>query len=383
MSTTANLIPQSGKNHSPAINSSNVLLRVLVIAGVAFVYFGAAELGLSLAFIHENISPVWPPTGVAIAALLLLGYRAWPGILLGAFIANFLTPVPVAVVAGIAIGNTLEALVAAFFLRSIGFHNSFDRAKDVAWFFIAVTFATMLSPTIGTVSLILGGSASWENFGSFWLTWWLGDMVGGLVFAPLFLVWGTPARHWLPGRRRIEALTLLVLLAVIGMVVFGGWFPTPVKNYPLAHLSFPFLIWAAFRLGQRGVTLSLILLMTIAIWGTRHGFGPFARGGPNESLLLVQVFAGAFSVMSMFLVAVVEERREAARTLKLSERRLARESGGHKNTGRIACPERRHAPTTANDLRSAGLGSWRSLDPGCKWQGTEMFGGVAGCRSKR
>ena len=233
---------------SPAGNSYR-LFRYLAIIGVATIYFAAAELGLSLAFIHANVSPVWPPTGVAIAAVLLLGFRVWPGILLGAFAANFLTPVTIPTAIGIAAGNTMEAVAVGMLLHRIGFHNSFDRAKDVTWFVVAVLLGTMLAATAGTISLCLGHAAVWENFGSLWLTWWLGDMVGGLVLAPLLLTWGTPGRHWLPTRRWIEVLVLLVLLSITGMVIFGGWFPTPVKTYPLAHLALPFLIWAAFRLG--------------------------------------------------------------------------------------------------------------------------------------
>jgi integral membrane sensor domain MASE1 len=279
---------------------------------VALIYFAAAELGLSLAFIHANVSPVWPPTGFAMAAVLLLGYRAWPGILIGAFAANFLTTVPLSTTLGIAVGNTLEALVAARLLHAVGFQNSFDRAKHVTWFVVSVTLGTMVSATIGNISLCLGHAASWQNFGSLWLTWWLGDLVGGLVLVPLLLAWGTRSRQWLPNQRRLESILLLAMLWLTAMVIFGGWFPGPIKTYPLSQLAFPFLIWAAFRLGQRGLTLALLLLAGVAIWGTRHGFGPFAQGAPNESLLLVQVFVGSASVMFMFLVSVVDERRLAA-----------------------------------------------------------------------
>ncbi|HYJ87637.1 MAG TPA: MASE1 domain-containing protein, partial [Pyrinomonadaceae bacterium] len=292
------------------------------MAIIALVYFAAAELGLSLAFIHANVSPVWPPTGVAIAALLLLGYRVWPGILLGAFAANVLTPVSLGTTLGIAVGNTLEALTTIYLLRSLGFDHSLSRARDVARFVFALLLGAMVGATVGNISLCVGQAASWTNFGSLWLTWWLGDLVGGLVLAPLLLIWGTSAKHWWTAQRWMEALVVLALFWLTEMFIFGGWFPSPVKTYPLAHLVFPFLIWAAFRLGHRGVTVGILLLSAVAIWGTRHGFGPFARGNPNESLLLVQIFIGSASVMSMFLVSVVEERRLAAKTLRASERRL-------------------------------------------------------------
>ena len=311
-------------------NSSNLLHRILIVSGVAVVYFAAAELGLSLAFIHDNVSPVWPPTGVAIAALLLLGYRALPGVLIGAFAANALTPIPIGSVLGIAAGNTLEALATVFVLRRAGFSNSFDRAKQVVWFLVALISGTMIAATVGNASLYLGGAAQWERVGSLWLTWWLGDLVGGLVVAPLIVTWTTISRPSLRARWA-ETLLLFTLLFIASMVLFGGWFPSAVQTYPLAHLAFPFLIWAAFRLGQRGSTASLLVLAAVAIWGTRQGYGTFAGSTPNESLLMVQVYIGATAVMCLFLVASIEERYLANTILRDSERRL----GGNLGVTRI------------------------------------------------
>lgn len=291
----------------------------LVVAGV---YFGAAELGLSLAYIHANVSPVWPPTGVAIAAVLLLGRRALPGILVGAFAANFFTPIPIGSALGIAIGNTLEAATVGWLLGRVDFQVTLTRSRDVTWFLAASVLATIVAATIGNVSLCLGGAAPWQNFTSLWLTWWLGDLAGGLSLAPLFLIWGSDHSQPVQRDRWLEAALLFSLFFVTAMVVFGGWFPTAVKTYPLAHLTFPLLIWAAFRFGHHGTTLVVLLLSAVAVWGTQHGFGPFARGTPNESLLLVQLFIGVCSLTMMFLAAVIEERRAAGITLKESEHRV-------------------------------------------------------------
>jgi integral membrane sensor domain MASE1 len=160
------------------------------------------------------VSAVWPPTGVAIAAVLLLGLRIWPAILLGAFLANLLTPVPVAAAAGIAIGNTLEALSAGLLLRYLDFHNSFDRARDVFKFTLLASLCTMVSASVGTLSLCLGHAAVWQDFGSLWMTWWLGDTVGALVVAPVLLTWSTESRPW-SNKRYLEAALLLTLLAVL------------------------------------------------------------------------------------------------------------------------------------------------------------------------
>jgi signal transduction histidine kinase/integral membrane sensor domain MASE1/CheY-like chemotaxis protein len=307
------LLPQTSSDH---------LAYFLRLVAVAALYFAAAKLGLSLASLHTNVSPVWPPTGFAIAAVLLLGYRIWPAILVGAFVVNLLTPVSVATAVGISIGNTIEALFAATLLRFMEFHTSFDRARDVFKFTLVAFFCTMISASIGTLSLCLGHAAAWSAFGSLWLTWWLGDMVGALVAAPLLLTWGVYAQPW-SNKRYVEAAVLLTLLAISSMVTFGGQSPIPLRYYPLSRLIVPFFLWTAFRLGQRGVTLATIVLSLYAIWGTSQGVGPFVGRNPNDSLLILQVFLGSNVVMFMFLAATVEERRLVTATLHESERRIA------------------------------------------------------------
>jgi len=300
--------------------------RFLVLAqllAVAAIYFAAARLGLSLASVHPSVSAVWPPTGIAIAALLLLGYRVWPGILLGAFLANFFTPVPLATAIGIAAGNTMEALSAGYLLRFWDFHNTFDRARDVFKFVVAALLCTMVSATIGNVSLCLGHAARWDQFGTLWVTWWLGDTVGGLVIAPLLLTWGAKSRQWLPNKRYLEAALILLLLSLAALVNFSKPAPLSVRYYPLARLIIPLFLWAAFRLGQRGVTLATLMLSVFAVWGTAQGVGPFIISTPNESLLLLQLFLGSNAVTFLFLVVVVEERRLSEETLRENERRLA------------------------------------------------------------
>jgi signal transduction histidine kinase/integral membrane sensor domain MASE1/CheY-like chemotaxis protein len=318
-----NLFGRSAQLFSRSSENSGRLAHYLSLAVVAAIYFFAAKLGLSLAFINASVSPVWPPTGVAIAAVLLLGYRIWPGIIVGAFLANFFTPVPMAIAGGIAVGNTMEAVSAGLLLRSVGFHNSLDRARDVLNFVLAAVLCTMVSATIGNLSLCLGHAASWNEFGSLWMTWWLGDTVGGLTVAPLLLTWGTATRRSWTVKRYLEAVVLLAVLSAASMATFGGPSPIPLRWYPLARLIVPFFLVIAFRLGQRGVSLATITTSVFAIWGTAHGLGPFVGRTPNDSLLVLQVFLGSNAVMFMFLAAAIEERRQATETLHKNERRLA------------------------------------------------------------
>ncbi|MGH7455162.1 MAG: MASE1 domain-containing protein, partial [bacterium] len=162
-----------------------------VVAILAAIYFAAGKLGLKLAFVHASATAVWPPTGITMAAFLLLGYRVWPGIFLGAFLVNMTTAGSVATSIGIATGNTLEGLVGAYLVNRFAHgRNVFDRPLDIFKFTVfAGIVSTAVSATFGVTSLCLGSFANWANYASIWLTWWLGDAMGDLVVAPLLILW--------------------------------------------------------------------------------------------------------------------------------------------------------------------------------------------------
>ena len=296
---------------------------------LAAVYLIAAKLGLKLAFVHVSATAVWPPTGIALAAFLVFGYRVCPGVFAGAYLANVTTEGTVATSLGIAAGNTLEGLTGAYLVnRFAGGTHAFDRPQDVFKFAVlAGMLSTMVSATVGVTSLALGGSATWADWGAIWLTWWLGDVVGALKVAPLLVLWLTnPRVQWQRGQVR-EAACLVLCLVVVGQVVFGGWTPLKAKDYALAYLCIPILVWVAFRFGQREAVTATVLLSGIALWGTLRGFGPFARGTPNESLLLAQAFIGITVLLAMAFAAVVAERNriEAKREALLGELQHAQE----------------------------------------------------------
>lgn len=283
------------------------------IALLALVYFITGKLGLKLALIHSSTSAIWPPTGVALAALLMFGYRLWPGIFLGAFLVNATTFGSIATSIGIAIGNTAEGLAGAWLAnRFAGGRDAFLRAQDTfAFAILAGVLATSVSATFGVTSLALGGFASWSNYGSIWLTWWLGAAVGAVKIAPLIILWSSRPRLRDYGVRLIEAAVLLAYLVLVGQIVFGGGFVPGTRNYPLEYVCIPFLIWAAFRFGPREAATAVLVLAVSAIWGTLHGFGPFVRPSPNESLMLLQAFMGIASVMTLGFAAAFSERRVA------------------------------------------------------------------------
>jgi diguanylate cyclase (GGDEF)-like protein len=289
-----------------------------VLIALAAVYFAAGKLGLRMAFENPSASPVWPPAGLALAALLVLGSRVWPAIFIGAFLVNVTTAGSVATSACIAAGNTLEGMLGAHLVeRFARGRNAFQRPRDVFRFAVlAAVMSTAVSATCGVTSLALGGFAPWATYGSIWLTWWLGDAAADLVVAPCAVLWSVrPRVRWRRGRA-FEAGILLLSLGLVATIVFGGRFPSEVKDYPLEFLCLPFLVWAAFRFGQREVATAVVLLSGMAIWGTLRGFGPFVRATQNESLLLLQAFMAVTAVTSLALAAVVWERRAAEKRLR-------------------------------------------------------------------
>jgi integral membrane sensor domain MASE1 len=302
---------------------SRYVPNLKVIAGLAAVYLVAAKLGLMLAFVHASATAVSPPTGIALAAFLVFGYRVWPSIFVGAFLANIATAGSIATSLGIAAGNTLEGVTGAYLVtRFAGGTRAFDRSQDVFRFaLLAGAISTTVSPTVGLTSLALGGFANWTDFGPIWLTWWLGDAVGALQVAPLLVLWLTNPRVRWQREQVVEAACLLLCLFVVGQVVFGGWTPFEVKEYPLDYLCVPILVWAAYRFGQRETATATVLLSGIALWGTLRGYGPFARETPHESLLLLQGFVGFTALLAMAFAAPVADRNriEAKREALLRE----------------------------------------------------------------
>jgi len=285
---------------------------VLAIGILTAVYFIAAKLSLKLAFLHASASPVWPPAGIALAALLLFGFRLWPAIFLGAFRVNLTTAGNVFTSLGIAAGNTLEAVTGAWLIqRFAGGVRLFDRAYDVFKFALAVAVSALLSPTIGLTGLALFGYANWANYPAIWLTWWLGDLSGALLLAPVVILWlGYPLRRLNPVRD-LEVAILLLLMTGFSGVVFGGWFYISTLNYPIAFLLGPVVVWTAFRLSARETATGLFVLSVISIWGTLQGFGPFVRADGNQSLLLLQGFNLLTTVTALALAAGMAERRRA------------------------------------------------------------------------
>jgi len=303
---------------------SRAFSGLLVIGLLTLVYFIAGKFGLMLASLHASASPVWPAAGIALAALLVLGYRAWPAIIVGAFLVNVTTAGNVATSLAIASGNTLEAVCGAWLVnRFAGGTTAFDRPQGVVKFALAVVVSTIISPLFGVTSLALGGFADWANYGAIWLTWWLGDTTGDLLIAPLIILWSIASKWRWNRREAVEVGILLLLLFVLSEAVFCGWLTISARNYPIAFISLPIVIWMAFRFTQRETATGVFILSAIAIWGTMHGFGPFVGETENQSLLGLQSWTAVLTITAMALSAGMAERGRAEEALRESEANMS------------------------------------------------------------
>jgi signal transduction histidine kinase len=288
-----------------------------LIGILAVIYFAVGKFGLMLASLHASASPVWPSTGIALAATLLFGYRVWPAIFIGAFLVNVTTAGNVATSFAIAIGNTLEALAGAWLVNQFAGGKEFcDRPQGVFKFALAAGISTIISPAFGVTSLALAGFANWTNYGAIWLTWWLGDATGELVFTPLVLLWTLAAKRRWNKKEAAEVGTLLMLLVLLSSIVFGGWLEISSRNYPIAFICGPIVIWMAFRFTQRETATGIFILSAIAVWGTLRGFGPFVGETENKSLLALQSGTAVLAITAMALSAGMAERRRIEEELQ-------------------------------------------------------------------
>jgi len=290
---------------------SQSLRRVALLAGLAAVYYLGAKLGLRFAFINSSVTTVWPPAGIALTAFVLFGYRVWPAIFGAAFLANLTTTGALLPSIGIAIGNTAEGLLGAYLVNRFARGGRvFDRVRDIMRFTVlAALVSTIVSATIGIVSLALGGLLSWHDAPRVWLTWWLGDAVGDIVIAPALILWigVKPAPRW-NRQQLLEAIALTVVTVIVTLAAFGGLFPT--RHYPLTVLLWPVMICIAFRFTPREAASAMLIASFIAILRTLYGAGPFSIYAANESLVLLQVWTGITAATNLVLAAVVAGQRE-------------------------------------------------------------------------
>ena len=285
---------------------------------LAALYFICGKLGLLLAFVHPNATPLWPPAGIALASFLLLGNRVWPWIFLGAFLVHVTSAGSILPALGIAFGNTAEGFIGSFLVqRFAGGLSAFDSAADaIRFLFLSALLSTTFGATVGVTSLTLGGFAEWSEYRIIWTTWWLGDAMGVIIIGSVILLWSMKRRWDWDFWRVTEGLSFMFVLVLVAQAVFGGWLSFGVKNYPLEILNVAVIVWAAVRFDQREIATGMAILSIIAILGTLHGYGPFAWGTPGDSLISLQVFMGITATMGLVASAVVSQQRRLSEELQ-------------------------------------------------------------------
>lgn len=294
------------------MNYSKTITYLLKIIVLAVIYHLVARLALQMAYVQANTSPVWPPSGIGLAALLILGIRYWPGITLGVVVGSLLTGAPLPIALGLGLANTLEALIGSYLLQKIlHIHLSLDRIRDVVGLVFAAAVSTSVSASIGVASLYLTYRASDTPFFTLWGTWWIGNLLGMLVVAPFIMVWANQYPKKLHRKVWLEGVLFFILLFLMTGYVFENTGGEGILHQALIYMIFPFAIWAALRLGQLGAVTTIFVISGISIWDTVHGMGPFSQLPMNDSLILLQTFTGVVSLTTLTLAASATERRHA------------------------------------------------------------------------
>ncbi|HEX5936127.1 MAG TPA: MASE1 domain-containing protein [Actinomycetota bacterium] len=309
-------------------------------------YYLAARLSLELALVDENITPLWPPSGIALVGFLLFGSRLWPGVALAAFVVNL--PISGSALAALvtAAGNTLAPIAAAVMLRRVGFRPQLDRLRDALAIVIAALASTTISATIGATTLLVSGAIAGDGYLAAWSVWWAGDAMGILVVAPVLFTLTTIREHPIPrGWKVLEA-------AVLAGLLLGICSMTLATDLPFYFLLFPVLGWAAWRFQQPGATPAALLVSGFATWAAVEGRGPFEGLGLSEQMFTLQSFNASVALTSFFFAAIVSERLRARRALEEAAAEL--EERVQARTAELSATNER----LAEAQQLAHLGSW-------------------------
>jgi PAS domain S-box-containing protein len=332
-------------------------LRTVVISlGLAAGYYAAARFGLRYASIGRSISLVWPPTGIALAALTALGLRFWPSVAVGALLANLATPVSPLTAGLIAAGNTLEALIGATLLRrASGADPRLDAARTVRTLVLmAVPLGAVVSAGFGVMALHLAHTLE-HSLATAFAVWWTGDVLGGLVVGHLLLAWILPRPTRVHTRGIVEIALLCLGTVAVAELLLGSLVRLPVlQQVDYLYLLFPFVIWAALRFGPRGASLATFTVAVVAVWHTSRGGGPFVGDSEAVTLFAAACYLAAVAVTGLALAAAVShERAAAAAATELREEEMR----------------------AALDAARMGTWSWTSTDDRVVWDPTmgELF----------
>jgi PAS domain S-box-containing protein len=339
------------------------------LAAVTAAYVVAGRAGLSLASVHASASPVWPAAGIAVAALLLGGFRLWPAIAAGAFLVNVLTSGHAGASFGITVGNTLEAVMSAWAIgRFAGGARAFEDTGRAVRASALMTACAAIAATLGTSSLVLAGLAETRSWDVLWLTWWLGDATGMVIVGALVLLWAPSPRLDTIRSCPIEAASALAAVVAVTVLVFSPWTMIGGGQYSLTWLCLPVLLWPAFRFGPRESAAATAICAAVAIYFTVGNSGPFAPLDPNRSLLLLQLFLAITVVVTIATAVEASERRRRQAELAALNDELER------HVGRRTADLQRAQARLIEAQAVAHIGSWEwEIGTNRVWWSDEMY----------
>ncbi len=302
----------------PTYASKNILL----IVTLALIYFISAKVGLLFSFEQANINYVWPPTGIALAALLFGGLRLWPGVFIGAFLVNIQMSFSFLLSLSVALGNTLEAVCAGYLILRFASSQPFSKTSETVVFIAAIFVSSIITASIGISSLFAADMINHQRFLLLWETWWVGDFVGLLVVTPFILTWLRLPKEHFTKIRLLEAIVILAATVCVVGLVFGKWNIWELSKEVMVFLVLPIIAWSSLRFHHHGVTLVVMVISIAAIISTTYGLGPFVLANENESRLLIQAYMGAVMFTALLLMASQEESLKANRDILLGQRKL-------------------------------------------------------------
>ncbi len=286
------------------------LFRVSLLT---LLYFFTALLGVQMGAVTHTISVIWPASGLALAALLLYGKNLWPGIALGAFLATWLTNGSLIFALSTAVSNPLETLLAVFLLnRFVGKYIRFNLIRDTLGLaFLAAFLSPIITAVLGTTGLVLSGNLFWDEFGSTWWAWWLGDALGIMVVAPFLLTWAYYPQITWTRKQWSEIILHLAFLAAASLLAFANLLPTAISLIILAYILFPLVGWVSIKFGPREATTATLLAAVIAIWGTAQGHGPLVQESSLQTMLYLWAYINIVAVVTLFMSSTTNERQQA------------------------------------------------------------------------
>ncbi|HEY2329939.1 MAG TPA: MASE1 domain-containing protein [Verrucomicrobiae bacterium] len=300
----------------------NMLIRLLALTAL---YVLGGFLGKQTASLVGPSALVWPPAGIALAGILLFGYRYWPGIALGSFLFSLIQGVPFGFfMFGTAAGNALGAVVCAFLLqRFVGFENALERTRDAAaYLLLACGLGTTVNALFNVVGLAYDHKILPDAMFSHFLAWWIPNALAVLVVTPVIITWAAPASVRLNFWRGLEAGVCAAGLVCGTLISFDTWFVYGLQEYPLAYLPCPFLAWSALRFGSRGAATGTLLVAALAVYSLLLGRGPFVTSNPADSLRFVGCYIAIVAASNLLLAAAAGERRRAFLEVVDNEKRL-------------------------------------------------------------